>query len=45
MSFFPTYFEKVWERRAPQIFEDAAQKFVNAGTIVPGDALADAVDK
>ena len=45
MSFFPTYFEKVWERRAPQIFEDAAQKFVNAGTIVPGDALADAVDR
>lgn len=45
MSFFPTYFEKVWERRAPQIFEDAAQKFVDIGTIVPGDALADAVDK
>jgi len=45
MSFFPTYFQKVWERHSDEIFKDTAALFVNSNNLVPGDALAEAIDK
>lgn len=45
MSFFPTYFQKVWERHSDEIFKDTAALFINSNNLVPGDALAEAIDK
>lgn len=44
MSWFPTYFQKVWESRADGIFAQAAENFTGGGNVLPGDALAKAVD-
>jgi hypothetical protein len=45
MSFFPTYFQKVWERHSDEIFNDAAGTFTGSNNLVLGEALAQTVDK
>lgn len=45
MSFFPTYFEKVWVAHNETIYNEAVQKYTNSDSLTFGDAAYEVINE